>query len=100
MPDQCNAAEGTSRKDETEDGSTDDSCGESPTEAYSLGGRSRAERALLLTGDAIRSLVRVSSRASEELIGQKKTKKKKNKRKRERCSPKNTRNTSKRRYKR
>ena len=38
MSDQCNAAGGTSRKDETEDGSTGDSCGESPTEAYSLGG--------------------------------------------------------------
>ena len=38
MSDQCNAAEGTSRKDETEDGSTGDSCGESPTEAYWLGG--------------------------------------------------------------
>ena len=44
-------------------------------------GRSRAEISPLLRGDAIRSLVRVSSRASEALIGRKKTKKKKNKRK-------------------
>ena len=58
-------------------------------------GRSRAEITLLLTGDAIRSLVRVSSRASEALIGRKKIKKKWNKRKREQHSRKNTRNTSK-----